>query len=138
MEFLKEVKLIIIHHSGSLDSFEKIKNFHINKNGWEDIGYHWVIDKNGNLLEGRNEKFIGAHCLGQNRNSLGVCLIGNFEFETPTEKQIQILIEFLKKKMNKFNISLENVFGHRKISEKEGICPGRFLDLEKIRANLKQ
>lgn len=40
------------------------------------IGYHWLIDRNGGVIEGRSEREQGAHVLGMNKNSLGICLIG--------------------------------------------------------------
>ncbi len=134
MEILKEVKFIVVHNSGNHNSFEKIKNLHVNVNGWEDIGYHWLINKDGNLIKGRSEKFIGAHVFGHNKNSIAVCLIGNLEKSPPTKKQIETLIKFLKQKIKKHNLSVENILGHKEMTENEKMCPGKFVDLEKIRA----
>jgi len=43
---------------------------------WRDIGYHWVINRNGGIEKGRNESVMGAHTRGQNAHSIGVCLVG--------------------------------------------------------------
>ena len=75
MEQLQKVKYLVIHHSGNSDTLEKIRNLHVNINGWEDIGYHWLIDREGKVLKGRDEGFMGAHVLGYNKNSIGI-LIG--------------------------------------------------------------
>lgn len=45
-------------------------------NGWSDIGYHYVIRRNGEVEVGRAVEIVGAHCRGSNFNSLGVCLVG--------------------------------------------------------------
>lgn len=134
MELLKKTKFIAVHHSQrKIDSVKRIKDLHIKINKWEDIGYHWLIDKKGKLYEGRLEKFIGAHVLGHNKNSLGICLIGNFDEETPTKKQMQTLIKFLKEKIKKFKIPVKNILGHREFSGVKKTCPGKFLDMNEIR-----
>ncbi|MGD9276637.1 MAG: peptidoglycan recognition family protein [Candidatus Pacearchaeota archaeon] len=138
MEFLEKINFIVIHHSGSLNSYDAIKDFHVNTRGWEDIGYHWLIDKNGKLLKGRSEEFIGAHCLGHNRNSIAVCMIGDFEFIKPTEKQMKTLIKFLKEKLEENNLYLKNILGHREVGEREKICPGKNINLNELREKLKQ
>ena len=86
MEPLKKIKFIAVHHSQrKIDSLKRIKDFHIRINKWEDIGYHYLIDKKGKIYVGRSEKFIGAHVFGHNKNSLGICLIGNFDEEKPAK-----------------------------------------------------
>ncbi|MDP2673257.1 MAG: peptidoglycan recognition family protein [Nanoarchaeota archaeon] len=158
MELLKEVKFIAVHHSQrSIDSLKRIKNLHIKINGWEDIGYHYLIDKKGRLQKGRSKKFIGAHVFGHNKNSLGICLIGNFDKEKPTKKQIQTLIKFLKDKIKKHKIPIKNILGHREFWDATNIldnittsqsssreflgvtktCPGKFMDMDEIRKVLR-
>ena len=137
MEPLKKVKFIAVHHSQrKIDSVKRIKNLHIKIRGWEDIGYHYLIDKKGKIYFGRSEKFIGAHVFGYNKNSIGLCLIGNFDEEKPTKKQIQTLIKFLKEKVRKFKIPIKNILGHREFLNVTKTCPGKFIDMEKIRRML--
>jgi len=138
MEPLKKIKFIAVHHSQrKIDSLKRIKNLHINKYGWEDIGYHYLIDKKGRLLKCRQEKFIGAHVFGHNKNLIGICLIGNFDEEKPTKEQIQTLIKFLKNKIKKHKIPIKNILGHREFPEVTKTCPGKFIDMDKIRNVLK-
>jgi hypothetical protein len=47
--------------------------------GWADIGYHWVIRRDGRLEPGRNPKIAGAHAKGYNSHSIGVCLVGGVD-----------------------------------------------------------
>lgn len=134
MEPLKKIKFIAIHHSQrKIDSPKRIKDFHIKIRGWENIGYHYLIDKNGKLCKGRSEKFIGAHVYGHNKNSIGICLIGNYDEESPTKKQIRTLIKFLKQKTKEFKIPIKNILGHREFPKVTKTCPGKFVDMDKIR-----
>jgi len=93
MEPLKKVNFIAVHHSQrKIDSIKRIRDLHIRINKWEDIGYHYLIDKKGKIHVGRSEKFIGAHVFGHNKNSIGICLIGNFDEEKQeTNNRIQEL-----------------------------------------------
>ncbi|MBI2004374.1 N-acetylmuramoyl-L-alanine amidase [Candidatus Pacearchaeota archaeon] len=134
MQLLKKIKFIAVHHSQrKIDSLKRIKDLHINKYGWEDIGYHYLIDKKGKIQKGRNEKFIGAHVFGHNKNSLGICLIGNFDEEKPAKKQIQTLLKFLKNKIKKHHLNKKNILGHREFSGAAKTCPGKFIDMNKVR-----
>ncbi|MBK8668457.1 MAG: N-acetylmuramoyl-L-alanine amidase [Saprospiraceae bacterium] len=67
-----------------------IFDFHVNTNGWQDIGYNWLIDPNGVLYEGRGggENVRGAHMCGYNNNTLGVCVMGNFVSLIPSDTAI--------------------------------------------------
>lgn len=76
---MRSIKYIIIHCSDSPDdrdyNVNDIRHWH-KERGFSDIGYHYVICRNGTVQEGRNEDIIGAHCEGYNFNSIGICLIG--------------------------------------------------------------
>lgn len=54
----------------------EIRVWHVRDNGWEDIGYHYVIRRNGEIEVGRPERLVGSHVAGHNHNSLGICLVG--------------------------------------------------------------
>ena len=134
MEPLKKVNFIAVHHSQrKIDSIKRIRDLHIRINKWEDIGYHYLIDKKGKIHVGRSEKFIGAHVFGHNKNSIGICLIGNFDEEKQTKKQIKTLINFLKERIKQYKIRKEDILGHREFSGVTKTCPGKFMDMEKIR-----
>lgn len=55
---------------------EEIRRWHMQDNGWRDIGYHWIIGRDGKLLTGRPETEIGAGVAGHNAGVIHVCLIG--------------------------------------------------------------
>ena len=76
---------LTLHHAAccSADDIEEGKNqvywiqdFHQNGRGWNDIGYHFLIDRAGNIYQGRPETVIGAHVGGENTGNIGVCLLG--------------------------------------------------------------
>jgi hypothetical protein len=54
----------------------EIRRWHVQERGWRDIGYHWVIDRDGTAAPGRLETEIGAHVEGHNRGTIGICLLG--------------------------------------------------------------
>ena len=85
---------ITIHHSASRDvSANTIRRWHL-KRGFSDIGYHFVIGKNGKLESGRPLTKTGEHVKGKNRRNVGVCLTGNFQKHHPTKKQFSTLRTF--------------------------------------------
>jgi peptidoglycan recognition protein len=57
------------------------QDYHMDTNGWSDIGYNFLVGGDGNIYEGRGWIRVGAHTPGYNINSMGICLIGNFTCE---------------------------------------------------------
>lgn len=76
---MRRIDEIIIHCSdspeGRNDKAEDIRKWH-KQRGFSDIGYHYVIDLDGTVEQGRPIEQAGAHCTGHNRNSIGICYIG--------------------------------------------------------------
>lgn len=58
------------------DRVAEIRSWHVDDNGWRDIGYHWLIDRDGSVLPGRAETVIGAGVEGHNRGVIHICLLG--------------------------------------------------------------
>lgn len=58
---------------------KEIREWHVKGNGWKDIGYHYVIRRDGSIEEGRPLDQIGAHVAGQNTGSIGICLVGGID-----------------------------------------------------------
>ncbi len=121
---------IIIHCSATPEgknfNAEWIKNIHINEKNFDDIGYHYVILLDGSLEKGRLDEIIGAHCSGQNTNSIGICYIGGCDKnlkskDTRTDAQKKSLKKLVAKLQNQYNISNLRVYGHNEFSNKD--CP---------------
>ncbi|HDR1020967.1 TPA: N-acetylmuramoyl-L-alanine amidase [Pasteurella multocida] len=81
------------------------------------IGYHFVIDTDGTLTSGRKVGEQGAHCRGQNRNSIGICLVGTDRF---TIAQWHALANLVRELAHKYPDA--TLHGHREFAPK--ICPG--------------
>lgn len=62
--------------AGASAQFAEIRRWHVEGNGWRDIGYHWLISRAGWILAGRLETEIGAGVVGHNQGVIHVCLIG--------------------------------------------------------------
>jgi len=75
----RRIDRIFIHCSATKPSQDidaaTIRTWH-KKQGWNDIGYHWVIKRDGTREKGRNESVVGAGVQGMNANSIHLCLIG--------------------------------------------------------------
>ncbi len=129
---------IILHHSATDGgTFESIKKYHVEHNGWDDIGYHYLIQQDGSLHKGRNEKTVGAHCLGQNDSSIGICLVGNFDKYEPNDKQMKSLNDLIID-IN-MRLGITEIQGHNHYSEKT--CPGiyfRWKDVVKLEQKKEQ
>jgi|SRR3989338_8741349 len=129
---MRKIDTIVIHHSGNTDTVEQIRKLHVEINGWDNIGYHFMISRNGEIMPGRDLKTEGAHVLGFNKNSIGICLLGNFDEEILNEKQKQCLIGLLENLIINFNLTKNNVKFHRDFPNVNKNCPGKNINSELI------
>ena len=109
---------IILHHSASLvDNFNSIQSYHITDSThlWENVGYHWIIERGGALKQGRPENYHGAHVKegNVNKQSIGICLCGDIDKKLPDEGQIATLKNLLYRISKQYNISPDKVYPHR-------------------------
>ena len=122
---MNKPEVIIVHHSGgtkadpladtSHHTFDIIKNYHVSL-GWGDIGYHWLIEKSGKICKGRDEKVMGAHTIGMNDKSIGICVVGNFDSKLPTAAQEESLKVVYKDIISRYPALTGQIFPHRKFS----------------------
>jgi len=130
---LNNPKYIILHHSATdADTFESIKRYHMEVRGWKDIGYHYLIEKDGALYKGRDEKTTGAHTKGMNSESIGICLVGNFDKYEPNEAQLKTLNDLISDIQYRYNIPNENIKMHRDFADYK-TCPGLKFPIEEVR-----
>jgi len=93
--------------------------------GWSDIGYHYVIYLDGTIVEGRDIDIAGAHCVGHNSHSIGVCYVGGMDKDnkkakdTRTELQKSALLNLLLDLKKIY--SNASIHGHRDFANKD--CP---------------
>lgn len=93
---------LIVHHSAGTNVasdwaavVRAIWDFHVNVNGWSDIGYNWLIDPNGVLYEGRGDDILGAHFCGTNGGTMGLCMMGDFTNIQPANQAVKTLTQLL-------------------------------------------
>ena len=76
---MREIEYIVVHCADTYADMnigvEQIRKWHL-KRGWNDVGYHYVIRRNGQIELGRLEDTIGAHVSEHNAKSIGVCMVG--------------------------------------------------------------
>lgn len=81
---MRQINKIIIHCSDTPETMdigaEEIYDWHVNENGWSDIGYHYIVRRSGIIEVGRMETVQGAHCSGENADSIGICMVGRDGF----------------------------------------------------------
>lgn len=146
---------IIVHHSAGFNSSDNFPavvayywDLHVNTNGWDDIGYNWLIDADGVVYEGRGDNRLGAHFSCMNTNTVGICLIGNFQNLAPSAAALTQLRNWLAwESCNKdieltvasehapSQLTLRHVSGHRDANPSPApnscavgtACPGELL-----------
>lgn len=135
---LSDISMVVVHHSAtSSGSPEAFARYHVESNQWPGIGYHYVIARDGMVYKTNAASIVSYHAGNANGRSLGVCLVGNFDQETPGEAQIEALVELLKGLMQAFGISADRVVGHREVPGTRKSCPGRNISMDALRRQLQ-
>lgn len=112
--------------SDSISAVQKVQRNHMETRAYGDIGYHFLIDANGRVFDGRDLRFQGAHAGGQNNlRNIGVCLIGNFEHSRPSGRAMAALQQVLIDLRRDHNIRRSRIVGHGEL--KSTACPGTSL-----------
>ncbi len=125
---MRFIDTIILHCSASPEgkdvTVDEIRKMHLD-NGWNDIGYHFVIYRDGSIHTGRPLSQIGAHAANHNTGSIGICYIGGMNKEytkakdTRTPQQQQALLALVKQLVATYDIV--KILGHNQLSSKS--CP---------------
>ena len=134
------VRSLTIHHEGwqpftdvgwaeSAARVEQVRVAHRNAKGggYADIGYHFIIDREGRIWEGRSLRYQGAHVKNHNEGNVGIMCLGNFEEQTPTQKQLAGLTKQVQTVMARYKIPLRRVYTHQEWKGAQTLCPGRTL-----------
>lgn len=124
----RAIREIIVHCSATPEgkdySIDDIRKWH-KLRGFSDIGYHYVVYRDGSVHVGRDVDLIGAHCTGHNAQSIGVCYIGGCDKDgktpkdTRTGKQIDALFDLLVQLRSIYPNA--RIYGHRDFANKA--CP---------------
>ena len=131
---------IIVHCSATPEGRDvttaEIKQWHLAR-GFSDIGYHYVVYRNGDIREGRNVDISGAHCTGHNQHSIGVCSIGGLakDGKTPkdtrTDKQREALAWLLKGLKDVYPKAI--IHGHNEFAAKACPCFNAYKEYKNIK-----
>lgn len=133
---MSKIDKITVHHTAGpsfwgitgADAAAEIRNiqrFHQKQRGWADIGYHYIVDRAGNVWQGRKLMYQGAHARGDlNRGNIGIALLGNFCNQRPTAAQYRSLAILIEKICEHFGFGPERVFTHGELAEGKTSCPG--------------
>lgn len=159
-QYSKEVKILAVHHTAlqvtgdarsGVERMRALYAYHSNNRGWGDIGYHYVIDEEGQIYEGRSggDFVVAGHAYCSNVGSVGVALMGNFDEEKPTITQVQSLQWLLDTLGRKYDIDpggtvtfhgerSATILGHRDLVPTD--CPGFYAYgvLDQIRTNVSE
>ena len=121
---------IIVHCSATPEgkdyTVQDIRRWH-KQQGWSDIGYHYVIYRNGHVEPGRDVNVAGAHCEGHNAKTIGVCYIGGVSKDGKTAKDTRTLAQ--KAALLSLLTDLKMMYpqarivGHRDYDTKGKACP---------------
>ena len=125
---MRTITKIIIHCTATPEgrpvTTKEVAAWH-RERGFAEIGYHYLIGLNGERWKGRDTEKIGAHCEGQNANSIGICYVGGLAKDgktakdTRTDAQKAALLSLIKELKQKYPAA--TIHGHREFANKA--CP---------------
>jgi hypothetical protein len=141
-------KTIVVHHSASTNSTPAGMNAYHLQRGWENgLGYHFVIGNGVGYPDGQvyvgprwKKQQTGAHCKASagkyfgvfraanffNQQGIGICLIGNFDKEQPTARQVATLRKLIALLCSESGVGRASVYGHGEVTNATA-CPGKLL-----------
>ncbi len=124
---------IFIHCTDTPDtrnvSREEIRRWHIDR-GFDDIGYHFIIDRDASLIAGRSLMREGAAVQGRNMNSISIVLVGRHRF---TQDMLSLCMIFCARLVRKHGLQVKDVRGHYEVEDRK-TCPN--IDMTVFRAGV--
>ncbi len=130
-------RAITIHHTSgkltktldeSISEIQFIQDYHQNAKGWNDIGYHFLVDPMGNIFEGRPLKVVGAHVYLKNTNNIGISLMGNYhpsKNDIPSPEALKAISFIASYVTDTYSVQKSSFYAHRDIGATD--CPGDIL-----------
>jgi hypothetical protein len=121
--YAKAIRLAVVHHTATPNDYSPeqsaaivraIELYHVKANGWNDIGYNFLVDRFGHVFEGRRggitRNVIGAHAQGFNTGSVGVAVIGNFTKATVPPAALDGLTRLLAWRLDLAHVDPQSTF----------------------------
>jgi N-acetyl-anhydromuramyl-L-alanine amidase AmpD len=126
-----DIDTLVIHHSATrTGSAESYANYHVLNRNWAGIGYHFVIEQNGEIKQTNHVRTLSYHARGVNKNGIGICLTGNYDEQTLPGKMLDSLVFLIKELKLTYQKDFK-IIGHREVSTKT--CPGKNVSIELIK-----
>jgi len=146
---MRKIDRLVVHCSATPPEMDIgaawIRDLHVDDNGWIDIGYHYVVRRDGTIEDGRPVKTQGAHVRGANAHSIGVCWVGgidknrNPDASTITDAQWDSLVDLLIELSATYGVPVSRIQGHNEVIEEVGgspkACPA--IDMDEFRKELR-
>jgi N-acetylmuramoyl-L-alanine amidase len=126
----KTTDTLVIHcaatHADMDIGAKEIRKWHVEERGWADIGYHVIIRRDGKIEKGRPINQVGAHAIGFNSTSIGICMVGGQDRKGKEENnftadQWATLLRVVRTLMIVYPIT--KVVGHRDLPKVAKFCP---------------
>ena len=115
----RNIREIIVHCSATPDgkdfTVDDIRKWH-KARGFSDVGYHYIVYRDGSVHDGRSVHLVGAHCTNHNANSIGVCYIGGVATDGKTPKDTRT-----PQQKEALLYPQAKIYGHRNFANKA--CP---------------
>jgi len=138
------LRFAVVHHTVGTNSYSRaqsasivrgIERYHVLANGWDDIGYNFLVDKYGQVFEGRwggvDRNVVGAHAQGFNQGSAGVALIGTYDSTSITPAARAALIRLLAWRLDVAHVDPLSTFSWRSTGNPK-FPAGRMITLRTI------
>ena len=139
---MRDINEVIIHCTATRPNWwegrsaeekvREVRQWHLDR-GWSDVGYHYLIDRDGSVVPGRPVEKIGAHVKGHNKGTIGVALFGGHGSASTdqfsdhfTQEQADALTHLLAELQQKFP-SINKISGHNDYTNAKS-CPGFKVD----------
>ncbi|MCF7796891.1 MAG: peptidoglycan recognition protein family protein [Lentisphaeria bacterium] len=139
VDSVQSIEFITIHHSGvvfesgkdPLTYLQNLQNWSRTEKQWIDIPYHYLIDLDGKIYEGRDARLAGDTNTSYDvKGHLIICVLGNYEEQTLNEKQYDALVHLTVNRAKHYAVPLENIRSHHDWVPAETVCPGR--DIQRL------
>jgi N-acetyl-anhydromuramyl-L-alanine amidase AmpD len=111
---------------------DMIEKWH-KQRGWNRVGYHYLIRKDGNVEQGLDLETRGIHVKGYNKNNIGIVMEGHHDKEKYTIWQTVALRFLCRDLQMEYNIPIENIKGHNEWPDQYKTCPGTQINMDSLR-----
>lgn len=137
LKAMTRIRRVTVHHEGCpranwnsstasvAQDLRRIQVAHRKRMRAGDIGYHYIVDRQGRIWEGRSLRYQGAHVRNNNEGNIGIMCLGNFDIQKPSLKQLTSLERLVQTVCGHYRLNPLTIYGHSDLVATR--CPGRYL-----------